>query len=202
MRRKHLVVALAATVLSLAAPAGGAVASPTVRLAIAHVVSHCHVWRTPTNLLGPSTKVTVKRGTRIVIRSDCPMDFVFVQTRGPRLSLGNPRTYAGASRTLTFRKAGVYRLTATNVQTPDERGLITLGETTNWSIAPMSGSDFNHGSLTRSRHASTKRADPRTRNGRVWKRRAVASTGRVTFAALCSLASSSTAATSASSRAS
>jgi hypothetical protein len=129
MRRKRLVVAFAAAVLSLAAPAGGAVASPTVRLAISHVVSHCHVWRTPTKLLGPSTKVTVTRGTRIVIRSDCPMDFDFVQTKGPRLTLGDPRTYAGASRTLRFRKTGVYRLTATNVQTPEERGLVTLGET-------------------------------------------------------------------------
>ena len=106
MRRKRLVVAFAAAVASLAAPAGGAVASPTVRLAISHVVSHCHVWRTPTKLLGPSTKIAVTRGTRIVIRSDCPMDFDFVQMKGPRLSLGDPRTYAGASRTLMFRKAG------------------------------------------------------------------------------------------------
>jgi hypothetical protein len=129
MRRKPLLIALAASVLSLAAPAGGAVASPTVRLAIAHVVSHCHVWKTSTKLLGPSTRITVTRGTRVVIRSDCPMDFDFAQTKGPRLALGDPRTYAGSARTLTFRKVGVYRLTATNVQTPEERGLVTLGET-------------------------------------------------------------------------
>jgi hypothetical protein len=129
MRRKPLLIALAASVLSLAAPAGGAVASPTVRLAIAHVVSHCHVWKTSTKLLGPSTRITVTRGTRVVIRSDCPMDFDFAQTKGPRLALGDPRTYAGSARTLTFRKVGIYRLTATNVQTPEERGLVTLGET-------------------------------------------------------------------------
>ena len=35
----------------------------------------------------------------------------------------------GTSRTLVFRKAGVYRLTVTNVQTPEERGLTVLGET-------------------------------------------------------------------------
>ena len=34
----------------------------------------------------------------------------------------------GTSRTIIFRKAGIYRLTATNVQTPEERGLIVLGE--------------------------------------------------------------------------
>jgi hypothetical protein len=110
------------------APAGAAAVSPTVRLAIAHVVRHCHVWRMPTKTLGASAKITVKRGTRLVIRSDCPMDFDYVQTSGPRLALGAARTYAGQSRVIVFRRAGVYRLTATNVQTPEERGLITLGE--------------------------------------------------------------------------
>ena len=33
---------------------GGAAPAKTVRLAIAHVVSHCHVWRTPAKLLGPT----------------------------------------------------------------------------------------------------------------------------------------------------
>jgi hypothetical protein len=127
MKRKAM-IALAATALFLAAPAGGAVVSPTVRLAIAHVVSHCHVWRTSTKTLGPSTKITITHGTRVVIRSDCPMDFDFAQTKGPRLPLGNARTYAGSTRTITFRRAGVYRLTATNVQTPEQRGLVVLGE--------------------------------------------------------------------------
>jgi hypothetical protein len=35
--------------------------------------------------------------------------------------------YTGASKTLVFRKRGTYRLTAKNVQTPEERGLQTLG---------------------------------------------------------------------------
>jgi hypothetical protein len=80
-----------------------------------------------TSLLGPTLRLTVERGDRVVIRPDCPMDFDFAQTKGPRLALGDPRTYAGTSRTITFRKAGVYRLTATNVQTPEERGLTVLG---------------------------------------------------------------------------
>src|SRR4029453_1351393 len=76
---------------------------------------------------------------------------------------------------------------------PNTRGsLNTSAESTNWSIAPTSGSDFSHGSVTRSRHASTKRADPRTRKGRVKYRRTVVSAERVTPAALCSLASFST----------
>jgi hypothetical protein len=110
------------------APSGTAAVSPTVRLTIAHVVRHCHVWRTTTRTLGAAAKITVKRGARLVIRSDCPMDFDYAQTSGARLPLGNPRTRAGASRVIVFRKAGIYRLTATNVETPEEQGLATLGE--------------------------------------------------------------------------
>ena len=128
MRRKPLVLALVASSLFVVAPGIGAVASPTVRLGISHVVSHCHVWHTATKTLGASTKITVKPGTRLVIRSDCPMDFDFAQTKGPRLALGSARTYAGSTRVIIFRKAGIYKLTATNVQTPEERGLVVLGE--------------------------------------------------------------------------
>lgn len=127
MKRKPLLVILLVVAVSVLVPSGAAAASPTIRLVIAHVVSHCHVWRTSTRTLGSSTLVTVKRGTRIVIRSDCPMDFDFAQTKGPRLRLGDPRTYAGTARVITFRSIGVYRLTARNLQTPEERGLVTLG---------------------------------------------------------------------------
>ena len=126
-RRLGLIFAVAA--LSIGAPVGAAAVSSTVRLTIAHVAQHCHVWRTGTRTLGASTKITVKRGTRVVIRPDCPMDFDFVQTRGPKLPLGNARTLAGTARAIVFRRAGVYRLVASNVQTPEERGLVTLGDT-------------------------------------------------------------------------
>jgi RND superfamily putative drug exporter len=126
--RKRAAVLTSAVLLMLAAPTTAA-ASPTVRLAIAHVVQHCHVWRTPKRLLGPSTKLAVKPGTRLVIRADCPMDFDYAQTAGPRLALGNPRTFAGESRLIVFRKAGTYRLQVKNVQSPEDRGLVTLGET-------------------------------------------------------------------------
>jgi len=128
MKRRRLAVVVAACALLGVAPAGGSAAAKTVRLTIAHVVAHCHVWETTKSVFGPTLKITVTRGTRVVIRPDCPMDFDFAQTRGPKLALGDPRTYAGSSRTITFRKAGVYRLTVTNVQTPDERGLTVLGD--------------------------------------------------------------------------
>ncbi len=132
--KRWLVVVVAVVALFAAAPGGTAIGVATVRLVIAHVFEHCHVWTmAPKPLgayktLGASAKITVRPGTRLVIRSDCPMDFDFAQTGGPPLRLGDPRTYAGTSRTIVFAKAGVYRLTATNVQTPEERGLTVLGE--------------------------------------------------------------------------
>jgi hypothetical protein len=135
MKRKWLVVPIAAVALFAAAPGSTAVGTATVRLVISHVFEHCHVWSMATKPLaamkelGPSAKIVVKPGTHVVIRSDCPMDFDFRQTKGPRLALGDPRTYAGSGRTIVFRKAGLYRLTVTNVQTPEERGLTTLGAT-------------------------------------------------------------------------
>ena len=129
MKRRHLALALVALVPFGVVTAGGLAAAPTVRLVISHVVAHCHVWSSPTKQLGASTRITVRRGTRLSIRADCPMDFDFTQKAGPRLALGSPRTFAGTARVITFRKPGVYRLTATNVQTPEERGLVTLGAT-------------------------------------------------------------------------
>jgi hypothetical protein len=126
---RPLAIAVTAAVLTAGAPTTAAAVSSTVRLTIAHVVRHCHVWRTPTKTLGPSTKLVIRRGTRVAIRPNCPMDFDFVQTRGPKLALGNTRTFAGETRVIVFRVRGVYRLTATNVQTPEERGLVTLGDT-------------------------------------------------------------------------
>ncbi len=135
MRHRHLVVAVVALAVFAATPGGTVAGVATVRLVIAHVFEHCHVWTlAPKPLgaaktLGPSARIVVRRGTRVVIRSDCPMDFDVTQTKGSRLALGDPRIYAGTSRTIVFAKAGIYRLTATNVETPEERGLTTLGTT-------------------------------------------------------------------------
>jgi hypothetical protein len=103
-----------------------AAASPAFRLSIMHTVRGCHVWTT-TKVLGPSTTIAVKRGTRLEIRPLCPMDFDFAQTAGPKLALGNPRTLRGTTRVIVFSRKGVYRLTAKNVQSPADVGLQTLG---------------------------------------------------------------------------
>src|SRR5829696_7094108 len=101
-RVKRLAVIALAAVACIAAPVGGAAAaSPTVRIAIVHTVSGCHVWHTGTTMRGPAAKV--------------------------RLDLGALRMYAGTTRTVVFRKPGVYRLTAKNVQSSEQQGLQTLG---------------------------------------------------------------------------
>ncbi len=124
---KRLALAAATLVIAVGAPIGAIAAStPTFRMSIVHYVRGCHVWKA-TGLRGAKTTVTVKRGTRVEIRLSCPMDFDFRQRRGPRLALGNPRTTTGTSRTIVFRKAGTYVLTATNVQSSAEKGLQTLG---------------------------------------------------------------------------
>lgn len=125
MSRKLLLAAVVAGLL-VPIPAGAAVSS-TIRLTIAHVVSNCHVWVTPSKQLGATTTIRVRRGDRVSIRIDCPMDFDFAQTAGPKLRLGNVRTYGGQTRTIVFTRTGTYNLRAKNVQTPEERGLVTLG---------------------------------------------------------------------------
>jgi hypothetical protein len=124
MRKLALIVLLTA----VAAVAPAAAASPTIRMTIVHVVQGCHVWGTNSaQPLGPKRKISLARGSKLVIRDNCTMSFDFSQVAGPKLKLGNPRTYPGTTRTIVFRKAGLYRLKATNVQTSAEMGLETLG---------------------------------------------------------------------------
>jgi len=120
---------LAALAALAVVPVGGAaVVSPTVRLTIDHIVEGCHSWGTAeSEPLGPTRTIVVRRGTRLQIRVNCPMDFVFSQTAGPKLALGDPLTHTGTVRTIVFRKAGFYKLRATGAQTSEQLGLQTLG---------------------------------------------------------------------------
>lgn len=113
----------------LAVPGGIAAAtSPTVRLAIVHTVHGCHFWGTASSQpLGATRTIVVKRGSKLEIRVSCPMSFELAQTAGPALNLGDTRMYSGTTRRLVFAKAGVYKFTATNVETSAEQGLQTLG---------------------------------------------------------------------------
>jgi len=126
---RRFLIGLAAALTALAVATGGAAAaSSTVRLTIVHVVQGCHVWGDVNgNPLGPSRTLTVKRGTAVTIRVNCPMSFDFVQLAGPKLALGAALTHAGTVRTLIFAKRGVYKLRATNVESSEQMGMTTLG---------------------------------------------------------------------------
>jgi hypothetical protein len=88
-----------------------------VVLSIVHVMSGCHAWSLNQR---SALTLSVHRGARVQIRISCPMDF--------DVSDGE-RWMTGTVHTLVFPKRGTYRFTFTNVQTPEERGLETLGTT-------------------------------------------------------------------------
>jgi len=72
-----------------------------------HFVQGCHVWGTnDSQPLGPTRRITLVRGSKIVIRDKCPMSFDFSQVAGPKLALGDPRTYPGTIRTIVFQTLG------------------------------------------------------------------------------------------------
>jgi hypothetical protein len=121
-------LALIAVLTALLGIAPAAAASPTVRLTIMHVVEGCHVWGTnDSQPLGPKRTLKLVRGSKVVIRDNCTMTFEFSQVAGPKLTLGNALTYPGTTRTIVFRKAGLYRLKAVSTMTSEEMGLQTLG---------------------------------------------------------------------------
>ena len=64
-----------------------AVASPTVRLSLIHVLRGCHVWGTADSRpLGASRTIVLKPGGKIEIRISCPMAFDVTQLAGPKLA--------------------------------------------------------------------------------------------------------------------
>jgi len=90
-------------------------------LSIVHVMNGCHVWGTADGRpLGANRTLVVRPGARVEIQITCPMDF--------DVSNGQ-RWMTGTVHTLSFKKRGTYRFTFRNVQTPEERGLETLGPT-------------------------------------------------------------------------
>ena len=106
------------------ASAGTAAASPTIRLAIFHTWNGCHVWSSTKK---PHARIVVRRGTRVAIRPNCPMDFDLRQVAGPKVASARVRIFAGTTRTLVFRRQGTYRFVAKNVQSSEEQGLETIG---------------------------------------------------------------------------
>jgi hypothetical protein len=124
---RRLVVCLGVCVALGAIPSALA-ASPTVRLALIHAMRGCHVWGTADSReLGASHTVVLKPGGKIEIRVSCPMAFTVTQIAGPKIALGASPWQTGTTRTLTFKKVGLYKLKAVNVQSSEELNLQTIG---------------------------------------------------------------------------
>ena len=122
--KKLLIVVVLGCALGLVPTAA---ASPTVRLAIIHVMRGCHVWGTQDSTpLGATRALVLKPGTKLEIRINCPMAFDVVQLAGPKV-IDPARWQTGTSHTLTFAKRGLYRLKAVNVQSSEEMNLQTMG---------------------------------------------------------------------------
>ena len=99
-----------------------------IGLSLIHVMSGCHVWGTADGVpLGANRTIVTHVGARVQIRISCPMDFDVAQIAGPKVAIGDPRWHTGTQHVLVFKKRGVYVFTATNVQTPEEVGLQTMG---------------------------------------------------------------------------
>ena len=122
---KRALVCIAIGLGLAAAPV--AVASPTLRLSIVHVLHGCHAWGTSDSQpLGPARTVTIQRGGKLTIRVNCPMSFSVAQLAGPTIGV-SALWQPGTSQLLTFAKRGVYRFQATSTTSSEAMGLQTLG---------------------------------------------------------------------------
>ena len=125
MRKLMLTIGVFAALVAIPTAVAG---SPTVKLALIHVLRGCHMWGTSDSRpLGVAHTVVLKRGGHIEIRVSCPMGFDVTQTAGPKIALGASRWETGTTHTLAFARAGLYRLKLVNVQSSAEMNLQTLG---------------------------------------------------------------------------
>jgi hypothetical protein len=117
------IVTLAICGAALAFGQAGAAPRPTV-LEIKHFFRGCHVFTASEK---PVLSVRLRKGDRIRLIDHDVMDFDVTQTAGPRVPISDSRLRRSEVRLLAFRRAGLYRFEAKNIQTSEELGLQTLG---------------------------------------------------------------------------
>ena len=126
MNRIVLILAAAGTALLLAAPAES---GTTSKLTIRHQTRGCHSWAFNGGAYKPSQSITVTKGSTVTIVNNDVMPHKLVRVAGPSFSL--PKTanmnHAGATTSLRFTKAGVYRF-ATKAGEDYMKGIKTVGE--------------------------------------------------------------------------
>jgi len=118
-----VVAAAALAVASLAAAS-----SPTASILIRHQVRGCHAWSVNGGPFKASQTLSLARNATLTITNNDVMPHKVVQTAGPAALLqGAAMSHMGATATVRFKSAGVYRFTTK----PGEdymAGVKTIGE--------------------------------------------------------------------------
>ncbi len=111
MARKLVTTLVAGTALVGAGAAASAPGHAT--LVIRHQTRGCHTWSVNGGAFRASQKITLARGASLTITNNDVMPHKLVLTKGPAVKLSGPANLAhmGATVTVTFGKAGVYRFT-------------------------------------------------------------------------------------------
>jgi plastocyanin len=110
MTRTISLIAAAGTALLLAAPASPQSATT---LTIRHQVRGCHSWSVNGGAYRASQSISLAKGSTITVVDNDVMPHKLVEVSGPALTLARSAnmSHPGAKTTVTFAKAGVYRLT-------------------------------------------------------------------------------------------
>lgn len=122
-------VALTSALASGPHPGGGKIitmrATGTAKLTVVHVAKGCHSW-TNGDRIGESVRLTLNRGGRLVIANQDIDAHKLVQTAGPRVATGAPMMM-GSTRSIVFRKAGMYHMKTRTVEMPGMPEIDTAG---------------------------------------------------------------------------
>jgi len=117
MRFPLILLALVATAVAIAAPAG---AKAPIQITIQHETHGCHAWSVGNGKASPAQTLRVHAGTAFTITNNDVMPHTLVQLAGPKVALHVSQTgsmgsmrmgHMGATTQLTLLKPGTYRFT-------------------------------------------------------------------------------------------
>jgi hypothetical protein len=126
MNRIVLILAAAGTALLLTAPAVG---GTTTKLTIRHQTRGCHSWSFNGGAYKPTQAITLAKGSTLTVVNNDVMPLKFVRMSGPSVTLSKTANmnHAGATTSVRFTRAGVYKFT-TKVGEDYMKGVKTVGE--------------------------------------------------------------------------
>lgn len=98
----------------------------TARITIVHVQRGCHSWSTGKAAPLPGVKVFLRRGQRLSVLNQDLDTHKLVRLAGPKVALGRALSMNDRL-TLTFKKAGVYKLRTKKMANPGMPEVKTIG---------------------------------------------------------------------------